>query len=289
MALIDSGVRDNADIAPRVRFRKDFTGEGDGDGYGHGTHTAGIIASSGQGSYVAGATTFIGMAPGAEIIDLKVLGADGTGEVVNVIAAIDFAVAQRERLDIRIINLSLGHPVSDGTYRDDPLAKAVERAVKAGIVVICSAGNLGKTDDGTPVVGAIVSPGYTPGAITVGALNTRGTVARSDDAVTSYSSRGPVGNPDDPSTWGDQAGPGRAEQRDRLDRRGPASYLWNNYPERQVYGANGGTYFTLSGVEHGGRGGRRTPWRNCSRAWRSSRRGKSSSRCGMEALSMASA
>ena len=53
------------------------------------------------------------------------------------------------------------------------MAKAVERAVAAGIVVVASAGNFGKLPDGTPIVGGIVSPGYTPGALTVGALNTR--------------------------------------------------------------------------------------------------------------------
>jgi serine protease AprX len=201
VAIIDSGVADHSDLG-RVRFRKDFTGEnGGGDLYGHGTHVAGIISGSGRGSMVGGDTTYLGMAPGVDLIDLRVLGADGTGQVANVIAAIDYAVANRERLGIDVINISLGHPVVEGSYRTDPLAKAVERAVASGIVVVASAGNLGKTDDGTPIVGAVVSPGYTPGAITVGALNTRGTVARSDDAIATYSSRGPVGNPDDESTW----------------------------------------------------------------------------------------
>ena len=81
-------------------------------------------------------------------------------------------IANKNKFGIRVINLSLGAPAS-GSYGDDPMAKAVERAVNAGIVVIASAGNLGKLPDGTPLVGAIVSPGYTPGALTVGALNTR--------------------------------------------------------------------------------------------------------------------
>ena len=116
------------------------------------------------------------MAPGASLISLKVLGADGTGYVSDVIGAIDWAIANKNKFGIRVINLSLGAP-SSGSYGDDPMAKAVERAVNAGIVVIASGGNLGKLPDGTPLVGAIVSPGYTPGALTVGALNNKGTVA----------------------------------------------------------------------------------------------------------------
>src|SRR5262249_46648969 len=92
-----------------------------------------------------------------------------------------------------------------------------------------------------------VSPGYTPGALTVGALNTRGTVARSDDTIATYSSRGPVGDPDDPSSWElkpDIVAPGNAiEGAATTD-----SALWRDYPERRVYGASGGTYLTLSGT-----------------------------------------
>ena len=77
------------------------------------------------------------------------------------------------------------------------MAHAVERAREAGLVVVASAGNMGKSESGEPIVGAVVSPGYSPAALTVGALNTRGTLSRRDDAVASYSSRGPVGDSDD--------------------------------------------------------------------------------------------
>ena len=59
------------------------------------------------------------------------------------------------------------------SYRDDPLCQAVQRAVDAGIVVVAAAGNFGKTADGRPVVGGIISPGNSPAALTVGALNTQ--------------------------------------------------------------------------------------------------------------------
>jgi serine protease AprX len=140
------------------------------------------------------------MAPGAGIISLKVLGADGSGYVSDVIEAIEWSIANKARFNIRVINLSLGAPAG-GSYKDDPMAKAAQRATDAGIVVVASAGNLGKLPDGTPLVGGVVSPGYSPAAITVGALNTRNTVSRSDDAIATYSSRGPVGDKDDPSSW----------------------------------------------------------------------------------------
>ena len=205
VAVIDSGVAEHRGLVNRLRLSKDFTGEGATDVYGHGTHVAGIIAGSGDGSRTSDGNAYVGMAPGAEIISLKVLGADGTGSVSSVIEAIEWAIDNRIRYRIRILNLSLGHPATSH-YRDDPMAKAVERAVAAGLVVVSSAGNRGKNAEGTPVIGAVVSPGFTPGALTVGALNTRGTVARSDDGVATYSSRGPVGDPAESGVVGNQAG-----------------------------------------------------------------------------------
>ena len=90
-----------------------------------------------------------------------------------------------------MINLSLGGAVLQ-SYKDDPLCQAVERAFKAGIVVVAAAGNHGKLADGTRVAGLIHSPGNSPFAITVGAVNTKGTPYRSDDVMATYSSIGPT-------------------------------------------------------------------------------------------------
>jgi len=245
VAVIDSGIAAHSDLRNRILYSANFTDEPDGDLYGHGTHVAGIIGGSGFGSRVGRDSQHVGMAPGASLISLKVLGADGTGYVSDVIEAIEWTIRNRERYGIRVLNLSLGHPAS-GSYANDPMAKAVERAVAAGIVVIASAGNLGKLPDGTPLVGAIVSPGYTPGALTVGALNTRGTVSRSDDGVATFSSRGPVGDEDQPGTWElkpDLVAPGNAV----ISAGAEGSYLWNTYPQRRVAGGTGGSYLTLSG------------------------------------------
>ena len=93
---------------------------------------------------------------------------------------------------IDVINLSLGHPIYEEAATD-PLVQAVEQAVASGIVVVVSAGNDG-IDPETGQVGyaGIESPGNSPSAITVGAVRTFNTVARTDDQVADYSSRGPT-------------------------------------------------------------------------------------------------
>src|SRR5262249_35747715 len=149
---------------------------GVGDAYGHGTHVEGIIAGNGKGQ------GYTGMAPDAKLISLRVLDETGVGGDSQVIAAIEWCIKNQARFNIRILNLSLGRLPTEA-YQDDPMAQAVEHAVASGLVVVVSAGNYGKTDDGTPVVGGIETPGDTPGALTVGAVNTRGTVGRSDDLI----------------------------------------------------------------------------------------------------------
>src|SRR5262245_45803805 len=252
VAVIDSGIAAHGDLIRRLALSLDFRGELDGvqtsasDAYGHGTHVASIIAGSGAGSRTDEGSAYVGMAPGANLISLKVLEADGSGYVSDVLEALYWTIENKEKFNIRVINLSLGHPAS-GSPQDDPMAKAVEQAVQAGIVVVASAGNLGKLEDGTPVVGAIISPGYTPGALTVGALNTRGTVARSDDAIATFRPRGPVGDPEDESGWEikpDLVAPGNAI----VAAMSESSALWQDHPDRRVYGASGGTYMTLSGT-----------------------------------------
>jgi serine protease AprX len=191
VAVIDSGVAGVAELKDRIVARLDFTprqGPGRGlDENGHGTHVAGIIASTGGRRR----NDTRGMAPGAHIVSLKVLDAEGLGYESEVIEAIDWAVDHADEYRLRVINVSLGGPVDDG-WRDDPLCQAVQRAHDAGLVVVASAGNFGRTPDGTPIYGAITTPGHCPHALTVGALNAKGTAFRSDDVMATYSSKGPT-------------------------------------------------------------------------------------------------
>src|SRR5262249_51027327 len=163
------------------------------------------------------------------------------GLTSDVIDGIEWAVSNRTTYNIRVINLSLGHPVMEPSTTD-PLCQAVADAVNAGIVVVASAGNTGKSPDGRMVLGSIASPRNSPLALTVGAINTWGTVSRADDSVTTYSSRGPtrfelVVKPD-------VAAPGNKI----VSLQAKGSYLPTIYPTLHVAGGSSNAYMTLSGT-----------------------------------------
>jgi serine protease AprX len=191
VAVIDSGIAPTEALASRIVDFVDFTsGQAQRtdpyDDYGHGTHVAGLVA--GQQNQADWAVQ--GVAPQTNLVGLKVLKADGSGSVSHVISAIDYAVANRERLRIGVINLSLGHPIFEAA-ETDPMVQAVEAAIRVGIVVVVSAGNYGMNKARKVGYAGITSPGNSPSAITVGAYNHQGTVDRADDVVADYSSRGP--------------------------------------------------------------------------------------------------
>jgi serine protease AprX len=156
------------------------------DDFGHGTHVAGIIAGNGYDSSGARA----GVAPGARLVALKVLDSSGRGYIGDVLAAIDYAIAHRDEFNIRVLNLSVAAGVYE-SYQTDPLTVAARRAVEAGIVVVTAAGNLGRNAQGATQYGGITAPGNAPWVLTVGASSHMGTVARADDSVARFSSRGP--------------------------------------------------------------------------------------------------
>jgi serine protease AprX len=184
VAVIDSGVDpDHFDLrnggSRRVIASYDFVGSGSlDDSYGHGTHVAGIVAGNGYSSLQSGGVDYSGIAPRANIINLRVLDSYGHGTMSGVLAAIDYTIANRNMFNIRVVNLSLSAPPVD-SYKNDPLCQAVEKATKAGLVVVVAAGNF-------------ASPAISPAAITVGATNTQQTNYRSDDTIAPYSSRGPT-------------------------------------------------------------------------------------------------
>lgn len=157
------------------------------DPFGHGTMVASLI--SGRAAFLN--NSFTGIASGANLINLRVLNKYGSGRTSDVIAAIDWCISNKALYNIRVINLSLGASAVD-SYKKDPLCLAARRAFDAGIVVVAAAGNYGKDIYGKKIYGGINSPGIEPSVITVGAANTQGTDARSDDTVATYSSRGPT-------------------------------------------------------------------------------------------------
>jgi len=158
------------------------------DPFGHGTHIAGLIAGSEVEIQEQGERrTYGGIAPGSQIVSVRVLDHQGHGRTSDAIAGLGWVVSRAAELNIRVVNLSLGHPVRDAAA-DDPLVRACEKAWSAGLLVVVSAGNLGRASE---PFGTVTSPGNSALVLTVGAFSHGGTAGRSDDVATSYSSRGP--------------------------------------------------------------------------------------------------
>jgi serine protease AprX len=197
VALIDTGVAPVEGLAApgKIFNGPDLSFEGGQanlrymDTYGHGTHMAGIIAgrdsAAVSGAYAADSADFLGIAPDARILSVKVADAWGRTDVSQVIAALDWVVQHRRDngLNVRIINLSFGTD-SQQSYLIDPLAYAAEMAWKRGIVVVAAAGNDGKTSTG------LADPAYDPYLIAVGAADTNRTLDTSDDTVAAFSNYG---------------------------------------------------------------------------------------------------
>ena len=193
IALIDTGVSSVPDLAGRlVTVTDDMTGatapcqnmSGEqtcDDTFGHGTFVAGVMAGDGASSGGA----YKGVAPGANVLSVKIAGRSGAADVSNILAAIQWVVNFRDRYGIKVLNLSLGTD-STQSYRVDPLNFAVEKAWQAGITVVVSASNRG------PDPRTIAKPGDDPFVITVGAVDDRGTSATSDDSLPNFASRGPT-------------------------------------------------------------------------------------------------
>ena len=244
VAVVDSGIAPHSALDSRVVARVNLVSweaPSTGDPYGHGTHVAGIVGGNTSASKYVTAAFSGGSAPAVKLIDVRVLGATGVGYTSDVIAGIDWAVANRSKYGIRVINLSLGHAVSEPAAID-PLCKAVARAVQAGVVVVASAGNYGVTSTGAPVLGGITSPGNSPYAITVGSIETMGTVDRSDDVVASYSSKGPTRY--DMAVKPDVVAPGSK----LVSLESYGSYLSKKYPAWHIAGSGKNAYFRLTGT-----------------------------------------
>lgn len=116
---------------------------------------------------------------------MKIAGQDGSADVSNVLAAIQWVVSFKDVYDIKVLNLSLGTD-STQSYRTDPLNYAVERAWASGVAVVVAAANRG------PGTGTISKPGDDPWVITVGAVDDRGTPGLGDDHLPDFTSRGPT-------------------------------------------------------------------------------------------------
>jgi serine protease AprX len=157
-----------------------------GDGYGHGTHVAGLIAGNGANRAKSDPLDgkYVGVAPDADLISVKVADEDGNATVLDVIEGLQFTVDHRADYNIRVVNLSL-KSTEPASYLTDPLDAAVEAAWNNGIVVVAAAGNTGTAPDAVSY-----APANDPYVITVGGVDDAGTKTNVDDRLASWSSRG---------------------------------------------------------------------------------------------------
>jgi serine protease AprX len=156
------------------------------DRFGHGTHVAGIIAGDSQGRSSDDRLRgrYRGVAPDANLISIKASDDAGNSTVLDVIYGIQFAVDNKDRFGIRVVNLSLSSTVAE-SYVTDPLDAAAESAWLSGLVVVAAAGNDGIAPDAVSY-----APGNDPYVISVGGMDDRGTKSRDDDILAPWSSRG---------------------------------------------------------------------------------------------------
>jgi serine protease AprX len=197
VALIDSGVTKvkglssgNVVDGPDLSFDSQDPTTRYLDGYGHGTHLASIIAGRDAAGTAASyaASGWVGVAPDARVISVKVADGGGAADVSQVIAAIDWITqhAHDNGLNIRVLNLSYGTD-SGQSYLLDPLAYAAEQAWKRGIVVVAAAGN-----DGT-LRADLADPASDPYVLAVGADDPMNTTDVKDDIVPPFAQRGTAG------------------------------------------------------------------------------------------------
>lgn len=162
VGVIDTGIDYNhADLAQNYAggYNVIFTTKTPLDDQGHGTHVAGTIAA------VKNLKGVVGVAPDVSLYAIKVLDSKGSGQYSWIIDGIQWAVNNK----MEVVNMSLGAPQGS-----EALKAAIDAAYKAGVVVVCAAGNDG---------GAVNYPAKYPGTIAVSALD-------SADKIASFSSRG---------------------------------------------------------------------------------------------------
>jgi serine protease AprX len=180
VAVLDTGIADVAPLSDRIRTVDTAFGPrrcvnlsneyGCDDTFGHGTFVAGMVNS---------------VAPGADLLALKLSGRDGKSTVSTVLTGLQWVIDHQDAHDIGVVNLSIRSD-SSLSYRIDPMNLAVEQVWANGITVVVAAGNQGSAP------GTIAKPGDDPWVITVGASDDHGTADVTDDTVAEFSSRGPT-------------------------------------------------------------------------------------------------
>lgn len=130
IAILDTGVDPDVEDINLV-FSIDFTGQGTQDDIGHGTHVAGITGA------IDNDIGIVGVAPGVEIYNIKVLGVS-SGGWSNIIAGMEWVLINKDLIDV--VNMSLG-----GRGYLESVHLAAKALTNAGVIVVVAAGN--ESDD----------------------------------------------------------------------------------------------------------------------------------------------
>jgi subtilisin family serine protease len=145
------------------------------DDQGHGTHCAGITAGTGAPTY-----EYVGVAPQAQLVGVKVLDSEGSGSFATVMAGMEWTVDKRHDFNIRAASMSLGGlgAIEWTSSEEESVNRMANEMVRSGIALFIAAGN-------SAFSAQIGTPGSAEDVITVGALD-------KDTSIAIYSSQGPT-------------------------------------------------------------------------------------------------
>jgi serine protease AprX len=179
VAVLDTGVNPHEDIKDHLTIIKSNSRAlRFDDDNGHGTHVAGIIAGR------AASGQYIGVAPEAQIIGIKIADDTGKSSEGDLLRGLQWIYDNRTKYNIRVVNVSVSGSVPI-SYVDSAIDAGVEQLWRAGVVVVVAAGNRGPEPDAVQY-----PPANDPFAITVGALDDAGTLTKADDSLAFFSSVG---------------------------------------------------------------------------------------------------
>ncbi len=189
VAVMDTGIAPHPDFGNRILLFEDFYYGKAGiyDDNGHGTHVSGIIAGDGRMSRTGrGSVNYCGMAPQAQLVVRKVLDEKGNGSTERVLRALEWVKKNRERYQIRLLNISVGMLPSAGEREQRELLDAVDEIWKSGVMVVAAAGNNGPRDN------TVTIPGISRKILTVGSCDDTRADGNGRGLRNGYSSMGPT-------------------------------------------------------------------------------------------------
>ena len=158
-AVLDTGIFPHKDLVNNLVYFHDVVNYrlSPYDDNSHGTHVSGIICGSGQSN-----KAYTGVAPKSKIIAIKVLDHTGRCNSEKIITGIDWILNNRQKYNIKIVNISIGTRAYSCSEETSSLVRSVDALWDTGLTVLVSAGNNG------PDYHTITSPGISRKVITVG-------------------------------------------------------------------------------------------------------------------------